>query len=171
MPKVTVYIQNDLWKRIKERPGTGNVSQFVQKALEKELGVGGASIESDKARGIVDRMRSEARAIYDAGVRAGLDLAEDLDWSQLDRFQEVGWNVDDWLGQDKSSIESNLAQVISEWRDNHGPGSAKDQFVDYHLSASLESGSYKEGWVDALKGVWGAVMSDLRKTTRGEGAE
>src|SRR5438132_2967428 len=105
MPKVSVYVPDDLWDRAREANSGLNPSQMVQEGLRGLVSTGKtpsfASNRAALAHGVADRllhrMAQEARQSYEYGYEHGLKVADRLRWDQLDDLASNEWNPDRWF--------------------------------------------------------------------------
>jgi hypothetical protein len=120
--KLSIYIPDALWLRARETYRISGNSRLVQAALETLLadtrpsfleGPPPASVE--RLRCLQSRLTEEARAAYEAGYDAGLELAEVLDWWVLDQLASAHWRLDSLLtSQSAGGVLDDLRRRLAE---------------------------------------------------------
>lgn len=87
--KLSAYVPDGLWARVRERFPGARPSPTAQLALRR-------LVEPRSAVAHVQGQVSEARQRdYDEGYEAGLALCDTLVWADLERLAAANWPVDD----------------------------------------------------------------------------
>jgi hypothetical protein len=148
--KLSIYVPDELWQRARQASDE-NPSSLVQTALERWLGnelkrppyYESPPPDALRIKQLRDRLEREARALYREGYEEGLRLAEELNWSQLDRLAAVHWDIARWVRTGDDVSELLLARedmnMLAEGYDPTPPT------------------AWSDGRLDALKDVWKTV--------------
>jgi hypothetical protein len=175
--RLSLYVPDALWLRAREtHPVSGN-SRLVQSALECLVADSRPSFLEGPPPAIAERLRrlqarltGEARAAYQAGYDAGLDLAEVVDWWVLDQLAGAHWRLDPLLPSlSAGGVLDDLRRLLAE----RGQPASRD-FV-----AELERGrdgdvrraaTFASGLVAALRDCFEAGAAVTVVSERGDGA-
>ena len=120
--RLSLYVPDALWLRARETYRTSGNSRLVQTALEGLVAdarpsyLEGPPPEcAERLRRLQERLTVEARAAYQAGYDAGLDVAEVLDWWALDQLACADWRLDQLLGTwHASGLLDDLRGLLAE---------------------------------------------------------
>ena len=77
--KLSAYVSDGLWARVRERFPGARPSPTAQLALRR----------------LVERSGPLRQEAYDEGYEAGLALCDTLTWPDMERLAAAGWPVDD----------------------------------------------------------------------------
>lgn len=154
--KLSFSVPDALWLRARETYPIFGDSRLVQAAMECLIAdsrpnyLEGPPPEStDRLRRLRVRLSSEARAAFEAGYNAGLDLAEVLDWWVLDRLAAAHWHLDDLLSSQSAcglaeSMRTQLVersdQACAAFVDELERGKSSRQNADLRRVATFASG-------------------------------
>lgn len=99
--RLSLSVPDALWLRVREAYPATPPSRLVQAALdwlvaEAETGyaTGPPDGAGERLRRLSLRFGDEARGLYDAGYRTGLELADVLEWWALESLAAAGWRLD-----------------------------------------------------------------------------
>lgn len=168
MPKVTVYVPDELWKRSQALGEAINLSQVFQTALRAEMRQHevhrheqtdlDATINLDALR---RRFTKERAALYRRGYEIGVRRAQSLSYADLRFCANVDWDtsavlkhlsgggpLDELAHQDLAEPATGLPDPRL-WPDGLGSSTWE--------GAVAEMG---EGFVDALRRVWELVAEE-----------
>jgi hypothetical protein len=184
MPKLSVYVTDELWQRAKTVPRPGgdkpNNSQVVQWALEqlvKEQETRRAALSSsaapDTARlaSVVERLRAEAKAEYEQGYSAGLELAEGLGFDDLRVVMNAGGldNADgrEWLAQFTPHADEHPGGA---WWSKYGEKFGSPEWEDEPSVPDFywPSEAFCTGATEALQDVWEALRTSAWGRSEGQ---
>jgi hypothetical protein len=120
--RLSIYIPDALWLRARETYRISGNSRLVQAALETLLAdtrpsflEGPPPASAERLRRLQSRLTEEARAAYEAGYDAGLEVAEVLDWWALDQLASADWRMDRLLApQSASGVLDDLRRLLVE---------------------------------------------------------
>ncbi len=120
--RLSIYIPDALWLRARETYRISGNSRLVQAALETLLAdkrpvflKGPPPASAERLRRLQSRLSDEARAAYDAGYDAGLELADVLDWWVLDQLAGAHWFLDTLLTSPSASrVLDDLRRLLAE---------------------------------------------------------
>ncbi|MCU0483223.1 MAG: hypothetical protein MUC54_02960 [Chloroflexi bacterium] len=153
MPKLSLYIPDDLWRRARAVDPNLNQSQVAQQALRQWVEVRpaqGSQVFEPPADsvtvpdGLVQRLATEAREQYQAAYRAAFQLAERISWGSLDELASRGWDWASWLRHGGREI----LPALPSWLRDGDP------------EASLTRRRYTtstQGVIDGLRDIWESV--------------
>ncbi len=105
MPRMSIYLPDDLAEQLKDADPTRSASQVIQEALRRYLGASStaaayARVPSNAVQ-LVEQARSQlmpkAQADYERGYAAALGRVEDLPWSALDGLAGAHFDVAAWI--------------------------------------------------------------------------
>jgi len=161
MPKLRIYVRDDLWERAQElAPGEGP-SQLLQAALEDR--VHRATSRPYAVVGDRLRKREEASAVavsrqletaYEIGYDTGLSFLEDLPWDALVAFAAMDFDL------------ARMRERMAESEFIVQPPDGKEYVLDWDAFWAQEGpadlgdapeGVVLEGFVDACRSVWEKV--------------
>jgi hypothetical protein len=167
MPKLSVYVSDDLWERAKHAAPTGtrklNNSQVVQAALEQMATevefrrtsiAAGASRDDARLAQVVAMLRDDARAEYTRGYSAGLELAAALGFQGLKLVMNVGGLKADRGGLDFLSV-ADSEDDVGKWWDEHGAA-----YFPHDEDWDSGSEAFQDGVEQAITDVWETLRSD-----------
>ncbi|MBP1704794.1 MAG: hypothetical protein H6Q36_533 [Chloroflexi bacterium] len=166
MPKLSLYVPDDLWNRARAVDPGLNQSQVAQRALqhwiETRPGPGSQAFEppADSVPvpdSLVQRFAGEAREQYQAAYRTAFQLAERISWRSLDELASRGWDWATWLRHGGRDVLPSLPAWLRE-ADVEGSANRRR----YTTST--------QGVVDGLRDIWESVQtgSPRRRTQRAE---
>jgi hypothetical protein len=166
MPKLSLYIPDDLWERARAVDPSLNQSQVAQRALQHwlETRPTGESPAFERPadavpvpEGLVQRFAGEAREQYQAAYRAAFQLAERISWRSLDELASRGWDWASWLRHGGRDVLPALPAFLRE-----GDAEAASSRRRYTTST--------QGVIDGLRDIWESVQSGAprRKAPRPE---
>src|SRR5689334_5689709 len=124
MPKLSIYVPEDLWDRVREQHPDANVSQVVQRGLGSLLAdvpapAGSAYLK--RPRGVEDRIEAakarlaaDARREYQQGYAAGLDVGDEVSLHQLNELAALNFDVARWLGGYGDAVRWNINE-LAQW--------------------------------------------------------
>lgn len=165
MPKLSVYVADELWERAK-RSGQDpkqkpNNSQVVQRALEQMVAeqqakrsavAAGAVLDEARFAQVVAGLRDAATQEYSRGYAAGLELAEALGLEGMQAVANAG-------GLNDGGIEFislyEVGDPVEKWWAEHGADIWHDP---NHWD--LGSDPFAEGAEQAVADVWQALRGD-----------
>jgi hypothetical protein len=148
--KLSISVPDNLWSESRRDHPDLSPSQLVQAALRAFSG--GEAVQrpayaqtapklaDDAQQLIAERLRAEARRLYEAGYEQGLRLAERLPWRAVDRLADADWDLGKWIGD------------LGEYDD-----------VAWDEVSALLGGDYRTYWpepttrlgvIDALRSLW-----------------
>jgi len=155
MPKLSLYVPDDLWSRARSVDPTLNQSQVAQRALQHW-------IEAQPSRqpqafeppadavpvldGLVQRFASEAREQYQAAYRSAFQLAERISWGSLDELASRGWDWAAWLRHGGRDVVPSLPAWLQEGE------------PEAHSSRRWNTTSM-QGVIDGLRDIWESVQA------------
>jgi hypothetical protein len=150
MPRLSVYVPDDLWGRALDAGSTDSPSQVVQEALtemvarraSRELPFARTEIDQERLAKIEAEKRAELEELFQAGLKAGLDIADSNSFEALDWLHRFDFDLDrpseaDW-------------EAVQAWP---WAGDLQDPEPDYVGTV------FALGRQHALRSVWEAVMS------------
>ncbi len=174
MPKLSVYVQDDLWDRAKSVNAQATTSQLVQEALTLfvEARSHGPAYMSDNpsgTQGTMDSLKSlyeqQARRRFEEGYRKGLEFLQvgGVPWDAVEELAEVGFDVRRWIapwygGWEGTANAGRLRRPVPPWL---ATLSGKN-YLGQHANPKGGEGfnpdrTYVLGFKRALKDVWRAV--------------
>ena len=157
VPKVSVYVPDELWDKVKTlAPETGG-SQLIQETIREYVDRRERKPYAILSDGLLAQKRAaEKKALdklaeaYRAGYGFGLRIADDLTWEMFYAFARVDWDFDEF---DDETVNGDYRgyQFNNAWttiaRDNR---LSEDDWPQ---------GPVREGIVDALKDLWDGLSS------------
>jgi hypothetical protein len=161
MPKLSVYVQDDLWREAVGAEPELNPSQLVQLALSEYVQRATARPSFARERPAESRERMErireklteaARNRYGEGFAAGLDLAEQLPWSALDQLEDVKYKLGEWLEKHKPAQPTRYGFSGED-------GQIYRTIKAARTGAYTAESIYRMGVQDALMDVWEEVRA------------
>lgn len=164
MPKISVYIPEDLWERVKGvDPGAGG-SQFIQETIreyvdrrqQKPYAVLDADLEA-KRDAAAAKAQEKLGKEYRVGYEMGLELTDHLSWDLFATFAGLKWDFDRFY-------EAVLEAPDEHFSTSHGQFDldllweelARRHGVDRTYP---DPGPRLEGAVDALKDIWEGIAN------------
>src|SRR5260221_6251481 len=121
--KSTIYVPDDLWAKAKElAPTDTNPSQLVRTALAewvdaiapRRLEAFEAPVDEELFDNLIfvgENLRREAQAVYGRGYKAGVTVAEKLNWSDFEALSEVSFDVSLWAEPIRERAGDILADI------------------------------------------------------------
>jgi len=104
MPRLSIYLPDDLLARAKEIGAEANMSQVVQSALRRLLGETTGPDYAQRPAGAREGLKAArealapaAQAEYQSGYESGLRRLPDVPWSVLDDFADHDFDLTRWL--------------------------------------------------------------------------
>lgn len=173
MPRLSVYVSDDLWQRAIHAGATESPSQLVQKALNRLVSEAArrdapfrvaAPTNTKRLSEIAARKRAEATEHYRLGYEAGLKIAELLPWGALDRFSEVDFDLRDLEESEWDQLTAEHALLLDPaafYRDF----SRDSAYGEGKLEGEYLGTVFALGRRDALRDVWNAVMAEESAST------
>lgn len=170
MPKLSVYVTDELWEKAKTVSAAGgkpNNSQVVQRALEQLLSdaearrsafASGAVRDTARIAAIVEQLRDEARQEFERGYAAGLELVEALGFDDLRVTMNAGGLQDDG-GLTYVALFSDYEEhPVGEWWRRHGR--AFSHRTDDKPDFDGPSEPFCAGAAEALDNVWQGLRAN-----------
>jgi len=151
MPKLSLYIPDDLWNRARAVDPALNQSQVAQRALRHWIDAQEARPPAafepppdaaPPSEGLVRRFANEARDQYQAAYRAAMELAERLSWRSLDDLASRGWDWAAWLRHGGRDVAGTLPAWLSD----------REPVAKRRNTTSIQ------GLVDGLRDIWESVQ-------------
>jgi hypothetical protein len=184
MPKLSVYVTDELWQRAKavSRPGRAkqNNSQVVQWALEQLVNeqetrrasfASAAAPDSARLAQVIERLLTEAKAEYESGYSAGLELAEGLGFDDLRIVMNAGGldaaEAREWLAQFTPDAD---AHPGGAWWRKYGEKFGYPEWEDEPAAPDFywPSEAFCVGATKALQAVWEALRTSAWGTSNSE---
>jgi hypothetical protein len=174
MPKLSVYVADDLWEQAREVGQGRPPSSLVQTALREFVTNGTARPPFARQRPgesggqvarVRERLAQQARARYEAGYQDGIDLADQLSWADLDALAGLKWDLDKWWGFAETDGRVSTDQIgETEWARSYHDKDADAKRGASAIGKVLDQGFkhqavYRTGVTDALKDVWGSIST------------
>lgn len=162
MPKLSVYIADELWNKAKALEPSDGPSQILQAALAEMIERAQArpyAVLSDQIRESQEkaaaRVAGRLAEAYQVGYELGLSFAADLTWDVLSVFAGVGFDLSKMREmmqqQDFLAIAEDGEEYVVDW----------DDFWEseaYAFSSHITpTGVVLEGFVDACRNLWEAA--------------
>lgn len=153
MPKLSVYVADDVWEQLKLlAPGQGD-SRLVQEAIQERIArktarpyaVLDESLheEQRKAKAFLAEHRTQ---MYKSGYRIGLLAVTSLNWETIEALAQCDWDFESWR---------------TELFEATGGGASFDEWWGEEAELSVLSpwnvkptGLIAEGFVDAIRSLW-----------------
>jgi hypothetical protein len=166
MPKLSLYVPDNLWHQARAVDPSLNQSQVAQRALQTWImaqpapGLQAFEPPADSVpvpEGLVQRFAGEAREQYQAAYRAAFQLAERISWGSLDELASRGWDWAAWLRHGGREVVPALPAWLKE-------GDAETSSTRRRYTTSTQ------GVIDGLRDIWESVQagSSHRRTPRAE---
>jgi hypothetical protein len=170
MPRLSVYVPDDLWDRARQVSADPSASAVVQAGLQ-------ALVASEATRpvfaapppdspGIADlrmRLSREGKDEYERAYRAGIELAAKLPFRELDKLSALGWNLLRWV---RSTEDERTWHDNQEWRAQ--PNDASGSAIVAVVNAGYEDLSiWRAGVNDALRDIWISVTQGAEEEVNG----
>src|SRR5687768_17187578 len=102
MPKLSVYIPDDLWVQAQALQPDEGASQVLQAALREKVERTEArpyAVLTDQIRAkqlvVAGEVEGRLRTAYQAGFDMGLEFTKLLPWDALHAFASLGWDLDE----------------------------------------------------------------------------
>ncbi len=161
--KVSVYVPDDLLREAKESEGTDNTSRAVQAGLRRLIEetsgapayVDTPHFDSNVVNEITERMRNEAREIYEHGYSLGIEMAKVMPWELLDRLAEYEFDLaqldEDTVGRHAIPGSEDWADELGMIRDFWEVNEKKRQRYGTTIDRAIRH---------ALRDIWLAVQRD-----------
>jgi hypothetical protein len=170
MPKLSVYVPDDLWAEARGIDAEITPSALLQELLRARIHehksrpyrrlTSELETELAKARAVVVDRVAEA---YQAGYAVGLAFAPNLPWTAFERLVESGWDVKSWRETFENEEyewmlatpeDRNEGVVVVDWRS--ALAAAVDESVGYLPldQDGVPVGVGAEGFTDALRDLW-----------------
>jgi hypothetical protein len=164
MPKMSVYVTDELWNRVKAANPESGASEAVQEALQEHL----ERLTARPAYAQLDeKLKGElaltqtyvarrVTEVYRLGYALGLDLCDEIPGPAFAALEALNWDIEAW----------NTASQEEDW-ELEEPGryfSVKEALerlaADHNLPAlpTSPSGVVGEGFRDALRDVWEGAL-------------
>lgn len=174
MPKLSIYVPDELWDRVRQARPELNPSQLVQAAIA-DIG-GGApftshpdsdTTDTDAFERLKEKLTAEAAHRYGAGSHSALEIVEALQFGldELSEMAEYDWSVVQWTFQ---KTDADLIAHL-ESRDDHW--SAKFlRALGYSLLPGFEVRAtpfFTRGALDTLRRLWREVAGNEEAETWG----
>jgi hypothetical protein len=161
MPKLSLYIPDDLWQQARTVDPSLNQSQVAQRALQHWIetrpaaGAQAFVPPPDSVpvpEGLVARFASEAREQYQAAYRAAFQLAERISWRSLDELASRGWDWAAWLRHGGHEIVPALPAWLREGEPDAAAGRRRNSTAT-------------QGLIDGLRDIWESVQAGAPRRT------
>ena len=159
MPKLSVYVQDDLWERVKRegvRKGEkANNSQLVQRALEAMLdgqaartaaASEGAVLDRDRFERVLSRMREGARVDFEQGYVAALEFVEAVGFEGLNIIVNYE-NAD-------------MSDALDTGNAGQGPDGWDDEYAWRFNLSDPGSTVFRAGANRAIRDLWNELSAD-----------
>lgn len=166
MPKLSVYVQDDLWEQAKAVDPNLNASQVVQVALKRYALPTGVRLPFARerptgARTQVEQIRQQlavrARERYEYAYQMGLSLASQLPWEAIEQLAAVGWDLDAWVRNSNAKRRYFVDGIGVGYED---PAPFHDLIANAITPEYTHESTFQAGFKDALQDVWGGVSSN-----------
>jgi hypothetical protein len=165
MPKMSVYVPDDLYAEAQAQLKVGNWSELFQKALKDQLQPSGERREIQRdldevidVEALRSRMRSERLDIYRRGYAVGLKRGAEMDYPTLLYCKRMDWQRDklrDVIGDldDSHVLDDELKDVWE--RNKHLARWPYDTPNAYGSIIEME-----QGFAGGLRRIWELAMED-----------
>jgi predicted transcriptional regulator len=174
MPKLSVYVPDELWARVKhDAAGSAKPknSQLVQTALERMVSEreaqtaglrAGAVLDEARLATVVERLRDQAHQEFEEGYEAGLELAEQVEFYDLRVVVNAGG-----LGEGLEYLyDLGTDDPGGGWAEKYGGAFADpNQVIDW----SSPSEPFCAGAQQAIDDVWQALRANAWGTAPPDG--
>jgi hypothetical protein len=186
MPRMSIYLPEDLAEQLKEVDSSTPTSQVIQEALRRYLGGTGAPPWARPPEGAAElvasatqRLRAQAKADYQAGYRAALARIPDLDWALLTGFARSRYDLTAWLSGWHNGVHDAIARkdehvVVPAFMESIAAdiGSPADP-IGYDRFSFRKTNAFERGYADGLRDAYESVergTSLTNETTSGTGS-
>lgn len=175
MPKLSVYVTDELWDKARAASGEHNTSQLIQRALElmverertgetyKESRPAGSEATLALLRGIYS---DQARIHLERGYQAGLNFltANRVPWGAFLELADDGFDLKKWLQGWKNTYLADIG--TKDWKEPDLPDWFVNLSQDYYLGEFAKpvggdgfypDRTYIQGFERAMRDVWRSV--------------
>ena len=144
MPKMSIYIPDDLWEQVRESAPDGNASQLVQRALKSLVVRQPRTAYSQdppapaaaSAKAITERLIEEAREEWARGYSAAIEWStKHGTWDRLQLFAREGFNLDKWI-----------SFITSIWKADGRQMQSPEEMSEDAVALANALGSKAEPW-------------------------
>jgi hypothetical protein len=160
VPKVSVYVPDELWDKVKalapESGGSQLIQETIREYVDRRERKPYAVLNDDLVamrNATQERAQAKVGETYREGYEIGLELADELPWELLCQFARLDW---DFQAFDDLTVERNTQETNAL---------AANSDTLYEIWANIEVrhdligvgwpiGPHYEGVVDALKDIW-----------------
>jgi hypothetical protein len=178
MPRMSIYLPDDLADQLKEVDSSAPTSQVIQEALRRYLGGTGAPAWARAPQGAAEllaaateKLTEQAEADYQAGYRAALARIPDLDWARLTDFARSRYDLEAWLSGLKNGVhdaikrrEANVVVPAILERLAMDLGRLADP-IGYPGTSFRKTNAFERGYADALRDAYESVERGTSPTT------
>lgn len=160
MPKLSVYVPDNLWDQARGAAQGRNVSQLIQDGLRAFLAASGTTvmstppIEEARLAQVAAKKAAQARKGFEAGYGEGLDLAEEWPWEALDWLARVDFDAENLEDDDFPEFYTEDSTADKPLVVN--PSLIKERYDEVVLG---EGRLFRLGVKQALRDVWEAVLA------------
>lgn len=183
--KLSVSVPEELWTRAREQGGGLNASRLVQAALEtyaaRALTAGYSLARPEAADELFaaakQRLATEAQEEFDRGYVAGAATAGKLDWVDIERYRDCGFDMTRWIKVYRDSAW--------DWQDgrhpeNASPLSAVNPLCEVmgplimpweYEQDPVPSDTFLRGFGQALRDLWKEVYEGEDSSSSAEEGE
>lgn len=169
MPRLSIYLPDELVDRAKLIDAEANMSQLVQTALRRMLGeparpaYASAPCDAKEAFAAARKAwRAGADEEYQRGYRDALRRIPDLPWRAVDEAAQVDFQFRRWLDGWRNTIADPNAPHFGShapewfWKLAEDLGNLVDP-IGHDKTSFRPSTAYERGYRDALKAVYHSV--------------
>lgn len=164
VPRLSIYLSDELVARAKEFDREANMSQLVQTALRRlfgdKPGPDYARPPSD-AEGLLRAAQgpllAAARGEYEAGYRNALHRLPDIPWVVLDAFAGVQFDLDRWLNPWGTGPAEALQHLPGWFHKVAEDVGSKANPCGYDEFSSTKTRAFYRGYADGLRDAYIAV--------------
>lgn len=166
MPKLSVYVPDELWEKACQVDPLANRSQLIQRALEGLL-QGRTSEPSPLPQGAAEKISAlrevfaaQAREEYETGYAGALEAAEAIPWHALERFANERFDTRRWIGRVRESVQTGIAYGEGEVPWVYAIAKSLGDLADpigYDQFSFTPTRARIRGFGDALRAVWESV--------------
>jgi hypothetical protein len=144
VPKLSVYIPDELWEQVRGSAPDGNASQLVQRALKTLVVREPRAAYSQEppspaaasARAVTERLIEEAREEWAKGYTAAIEWSiKHGTWHRLQLFAREGFNLEKWI-----------AFISSIWLDHETQMKGPDEMREEQVALANALGSKADPW-------------------------
>lgn len=170
MPRLSVYVPDQLLERARSLDERAdNLSKLVQRGLtrlvEEETSLGDPPYAvrpdgtSQRVAAVAEQMTATARAEYEAGYLATLDVASDLPLKVIESMADCDFVVRRWIELSRDEAEFERAGGVQEslsWTETLEPvlGLALHGLADRDEFTLHPSRARVRGFADAIRDIW-----------------